>query len=433
MTTLNYTVSPGGSLKGRLTIPGDKSITHRAILLASIAEGESTIHRPLKALDCMGTLKAMEQLGVKTYWKTPEILCIQGQGKNNFQSPLASLDMGNSGTSARLITGLLSGAGMTATLIGDESLSKRPMARVLTPLKSMGAAIEASTNNTLPLTLFPQKNLRGISYELPIPSAQVKSAILLAGLYAEGETTVIENIPTRDHTERMLKTFQYPVMLNNNVISLNSKSILKPTTITIPGDISSAAFFMVAATITPNSDILLENIGINPTRTGVIHILKAMGADITFLNERKEGEEPVADIRIKSAELKGITIPQEHIASAIDEFPILFIAASKATGVTILRGASELRVKESDRLASMSAGLKILGISHELYEDGIAIEGGDFQGGEVNSFGDHRIAMAFLVAGHVAKSPVLVKNCHNIETSFPHFKELASSLGVNLL
>jgi 3-phosphoshikimate 1-carboxyvinyltransferase len=346
--------------------------------------------------------------------------------------PEAPLDLGNSGTSMRLLTGLLAGHGLAVTLTGDSSLSGRPMKRIIEPLSRMGASISATEQGTAPLAIAAGHPLRGIDYELPMASAQVKSAILLAGLYAEGETSVSEPAPTRDHTERMLEGFGYEVKREGNRIALRGGGQLKACRIDVPADISSATFFILGASIAPDSEVVLEHVGINPTRDGVISILRLMGADIELENKRKVGGEPVADLRIRSSRLRGIDIPEALVPLAIDEFPAIFIAAACAEGTTRLSGAEELRVKESDRIQVMADGLTVLGIEARPSADGIQIEGGRLSGGCVESHGDHRIAMSFAMAALQASGPVQILDCANVNTSFPGFVELAAAAGLQI-
>jgi 3-phosphoshikimate 1-carboxyvinyltransferase len=339
--------------------------------------------------------------------------------------------MGNSGTSIRLLSGLLAAQRFDSTMTGDISLQKRPMGRVTEPLKLMGAEI-GSQEGRPPLVIKGGQALNGIHYEMPVASAQVKSCVLLAGLFAEGRTSVTEPVPTRDHTERMLRGFGYDVERENDVISVQGGGRLTAATFDIPADISSAAFFLVAASIAPNSDLTLEHVGMNPTRSGVITILTLMGADIEVLNEREVGGEPVADLRVKSSALVGIEIPEDLVPLAIDEFPVLFVAAACATGRTVLRGAEELRVKESDRIASMADGLSRLGVENEVLDDGIVIIGGPLKGGEVDTYNDHRIAMSFAVAALRASGTIRINDCDHVATSFPGFAELAASVGLKV-
>jgi 3-phosphoshikimate 1-carboxyvinyltransferase len=348
------------------------------------------------------------------------------------KAPRAALDLGNSGTSIRLLSGLLAGQLFDTQLTGDASLRARPMGRVIEPLLLMGADIQGQAGGRPPLQIAGGRPLRGIQYELPMASAQVKSCVLLAGLYSEGGTSVTEPAATRDHTERMLRGFGYEVTSDNGVISLAGGGSLLATNIDVPADISSAAFFLVAASIAPGSDLLLTHVGINPTRTGVLNILRLMGADITVKNQREVGGEPVADIRVRYAPLKGIEIPGEQVPLAIDEFPVLFIAAACAEGRTVLRGAKELRVKESDRIAAMAEGLTTLGIVNEVLEDGIVIEGGTLGGGVIHTHQDHRIAMSFAIAALRAEREISILDCDHVATSFPGFDALARGLGLQI-
>ncbi len=412
-------------------MPGDKSISHRSIIFGSIAKGTTIINGFLDGDDCMATLKAFQAMGVTIEGPDEQQVVIYGVGKHGLQKPEKIVDCGNSGTSMRLLAGLLTAQSFDSQLTGDESLLKRPMLRVSKPLTQMGADI-TTVDGKPPITIKGGKNLKGIHYVMPEASAQVKSCILLAGLYAEGETRIIEIGVSRDHTELMLKNFSYPVHRSDNTLIINSANECIGTEIYVPGDISSAAFFIVAATIIPGSDILIRNVGINPTRSGIIHILLEMGANITLLDQRQLGEEWVADLRIKYTPLKGIKIEANMVPLAIDEFPVIFIAAACAQGQTTLHGASELRFKESDRIAAMVDGLKKLGIHAQALDDGIIIEGGTLHGGTVESRGDHRIAMSFAIAGAVASDPVTIKNCVNVATSFPLFVETAKELQLQI-
>ena len=352
---MRFQLKPGGSITGRLRVPGDKSMSHRTIMLGSIAEGITEATGFLEGQDALCTVNAFRAMGVTVDGPSNGQIRIQGVGLDGLKAPKHALDMGNSGTSIRLISGLLAAQPFDATMTGDASLTKRPMGRVITPLQQMGAVID-SDNERPPLTVRGGQSLKGIHYVMPMASAQVKSCVLLAGLFAEGRTSVIEPAPTRDHTERMLRGFGYTVDSENEVISLSGGGKLEGTQLDIPADISSAAFFLVAASISEGSDLTLEHVGINPTRAGVITILSLMGADIEVMNERLVGGEPVADLRVRSAELKGIEIPEELVPLAIDEFPALLIAAACADGETVLSGAEELRVKESDRIQAMADG-----------------------------------------------------------------------------
>ncbi len=425
-----YCVAPGGRLVGEARIPGDKSISHRAIMLGSLAEGVTRVLGFLEGEDSLATLQAFRDMGVIIEGPDHGALVIHGVGMSGLKRPSGPLYLGNSGTSMRLLTGLLAGQPFDVTLTGDESLSRRPMRRVTEPLTAMGASIAASATGTPPLRIAGGHALEGIQYEIPVASAQVKSALLLAGLRARGETILREPAPTRDHTERMLHGFGYPVQREGSRISIVGGGSLRACDLRVPGDISSAAFFLVGASIAPGSNLLLRGVGINPTRDGVIHILRAMGADIELEGANEVGGEPVADIRVRYAPLRGIEIPRHLVANAIDEFPALFIAAACAQGETVLSGAEELRVKESDRLQAMADGLVTLGIRAEATPDGMRIQGGTIESGVVESRGDHRIAMAFAVAGLRAAGEIQIRDCSNVATSFPNFPALARSLGL---
>jgi len=427
-----FQVQPGGVLHGEARVPGDKSISHRSIILGSIAEGVTRIRGFLEGEDALATLRAFSNMGVAIEGPEEGEVVVHGVGLHGLQAPQGALDLGNSGTSMRLLTGLLAGQNFSVTLVGDASLSSRPMRRVITPLTQMGAKIQATEAGTAPLHISGSGRLSGLSYEMPVASAQVKSCLLLAGLYADGETSVVEPAPTRDHTERMLHGFQYPLQRQGSKVTIRGGGKLLATDIDVPGDISSAAFFLVAAAITPDSDVTLQHVGINPTRTGVIEILKLMGADMEILNEQVIGGEPVADLRVRSRPLHGIEIPERLVPLAIDEFPVLFIAAACAEGETKLTGARELRVKESDRIQVMADGLQTLGIDARPTDDGMVIQSGMLGGGEVESHGDHRIAMAFSIAGLRASEPVSIRNCANVNTSFPDFVTLSRRLGLNI-
>jgi 3-phosphoshikimate 1-carboxyvinyltransferase len=430
--TLNYRVEPGGKLSGRLRVPGDKSISHRSIMLGSLADGVTEVTGFLEGEDSLATLNAFRTLGVVIEGPENGRVTIHGVGMHGLREPAAPLDLGNSGTSMRLLSGLLAGHGVPVTLTGDSSLSGRPMKRVIEPLTRMGALIGATEKGTAPLTIFANHPLKGIDYALPMASAQVKSAILLAGLYAVGETSVTEPAPTRDHTERMLEGFGYCLKREGPRVSLIGGGRLKATPIDVPADISSTAFFLVGACIAEGSALLLEHVGINPTRDGVITILRLMGADIELENERLVGGEPVADIRVRASRLKGIDIPEALVPLAIDEFPAIFIAAACAEGTTTLSGAEELRVKESDRIQVMAEGLHVLGIQADPTPDGIRITGGQMGGGRVESHGDHRIAMAFAMAALRASNPIEILDCANVNTSFPGFTSLAAGSGLRI-
>lgn len=429
---MEFKLFPGGTISGEVRVPGDKSISHRSVMLSSIAEGDSIIRGFLEGEDALATVAALRALGVEITGPANGELRVSGVGLKGLRAPSTELDMGNSGTSMRLLSGLLAGQPFASRLTGDESLRRRPMARVMKPLAQMGAHITAAEGDRPPLQIAAGNGLQGIHYPMPIASAQVKSCLLLAGLYAEGCTSVTEPAPTRDHTERMLRGFGYEVTRDNGVIQLRGGGRLSGTDIDVPADISSAAFFMVAATIAPGSELLLTHVGVNPTRTGIISILTLMGADITIMNEHDVGGEPVADILVRHAPLRGIDIPEDQVPLAIDEFPVLFIAAACAEGTTTLSGAEELRVKESDRIASMAEGLTTLGIRNEPRPDGIVIEGGAIGGGVIHTHHDHRIAMAFAVAALRAEREIYVMDCDTVATSFPGFDAMARGLGLQI-
>jgi 3-phosphoshikimate 1-carboxyvinyltransferase len=430
---LIFLAQPGGRVCGRIRVPGDKSISHRSIMLGSLAEGITEVEGFLEGEDALATLQAFRDMGVVIEGPHHGRVTIHGVGLHGLQAPPGPLYLGNSGTSMRLLAGLLAAQPFDSTLSGDASLSKRPMNRVAKPLREMGAVIETAAEGRPPLVIRGGQRLTGLDYVMPMASAQVKSCLLLAGLYADNRTRVTEPAPTRDHTERMLRGFGYPVSVEGNRASVESGHKLTATSIEVPADISSAAFFLVAASIAENSELLLEHVGINPTRTGVIDILKLMGADISLENPREVGGEPVADIRVRSARLRGIDIPEELVPLAIDEFPVLFVAAACAEGRTVLRGAEELRVKESDRIQVMADGLIALGVKAEPTADGIVIDGGPIGSGEINSHGDHRIAMSFSVASLRASGPIRIHDCANVATSFPNFLALAAQVGMRVV
>ncbi|AGI25289.1 bifunctional cyclohexadienyl dehydrogenase/ 3-phosphoshikimate 1-carboxyvinyltransferase [Pseudomonas sp. ATCC 13867] len=429
---LIFLAQPGGRLSGRVRVPGDKSISHRSIMLGSLAEGTTEVQGFLEGEDALATIQAFRDMGVVIEGPHHGRVTVHGVGLHGLKTPPGPIYLGNSGTSMRLLSGLLAAQPFDTTLTGDASLSKRPMNRVAKPLREMGAVIETGPEGRPPLTIRGGNKLTGMHYEMPMASAQVKSCLLLAGLYAAGSTSTTEPAPTRDHTERMLRGFGYPVDVEGATARVESGHKLSATSIEVPADISSAAFFLVAASIAEGSDLTLEHVGINPTRTGIIDILKLMGADITLENQREVGGEPVADIRVRSARLKGIDIPEDLVPLAIDEFPVLFVAAANAEGRTVLRGAEELRVKESDRIQVMADGLLALGVKCEPTPDGIIIDGGSYGGGEVWSHGDHRIAMSFSVASLRAGAPIRIHDCANVATSFPNFLGLAAGAGIRV-
>ncbi|RLL40408.1 bifunctional prephenate dehydrogenase/3-phosphoshikimate 1-carboxyvinyltransferase [Acinetobacter cumulans] len=441
VTTQQFTILPGQkNFQGKFTVPGDKSVSHRSIMFGAIAEGTTHVTGFLEGEDALATLQAFRDMGVSIEGPKNGEVTIHGVGIHGLKAPASALYMGNSGTSMRLLSGMLSAQAFDSVMTGDASLSKRPMERIAKPLREMGAQIQTTgERGTPPVSISGSQALKGIQYDLPMASAQVKSGILLAGLWAEGETSVTEPEPTRDHTERMLRAFGYDVKTEGNRISLQGGGKLVGTNIQVPSDISSAAFFMVGAAITEGADVTLEAVGINPTRTGVIEILKQMGADISVENERIAGGEPIADIRIQGTRtLKGIHMPEDQVPLAIDEFPALFIAAACAEGQTVLTGAAELRVKESDRIQVMADGLKIMGIDCTPTDDGIIIEGkgksGEwgsiFTGGEIESHHDHRIAMSFSIAGLRTSGAIKIVGTETVATSFPTFTQLTAKAGL---
>lgn len=432
---MNLLVKPGGKLHGEVTVPGDKSISHRAIILGALAEGKTVIRGCLESTDCLATMAAFRQLGVKVKTAQSGIVEVVGVGLQGLSAPDLPINCGNSGTTLRLLAGVLAAQTFNSQLEGDASLQRRPMHRIVQPLTAMGAQITGRQENSdifPPLVIRGNSHLRAIEYTLPIASAQVKSCLLLAGLYAEGSTLIIEKDPSRDHTERMLQAFGCAIQVDNNVIRLTPGKTLVAQEITVPGDISSAAFFIAGASMSPGSHIVLQKVGINPTRTGILDILQEMGAKITLKNRSHLGSEPVADIEVWGSKLKGITIPPSLVVRAVDEFPAIFIAAACATGETHLHGASELRVKETDRIKTMATGLQALGISVEELSDGLIIQGGTFSGGLVDAAGDHRVGMAFAMAGLMSLAPILIRGAENIVTSFPNFCNLARLLGLSV-
>jgi 3-phosphoshikimate 1-carboxyvinyltransferase len=429
-----YEVEPARSVTGTVRVPGDKSISHRTLMLGGIAEGRTEVTGFLASADCLATLEAFRAMGVAVDRSAETSLTVHGRGLHGLAAPTGVLDMGNAGTAIRLSMGLLAGQRFESVLTGDSSLRSRPMERVAKPLRQMGADI-LTTDGKPPVTVRPVASLAGIDYVLPVASAQVKSAILMAGLYAEGITSVTEPAPTRDHTERMLRGFGVQVQTDGPRIRLIGRQKLDGTRIDVPGDISSAAFFLVAGSIAASDGYIIENVGVNPTRTGVIDILKLMGADITVVARAAQGGEPVADLHVRRAQLKGIAVPESLVPLAIDELPVLFIAAAAASGETVFTGAAELRVKESDRLAVMADGLTRLGVPNQLAPDGIRIEGGAGRrlgGGEIESHGDHRIAMAFTVASLLANAPLRIRDTENVGTSFPGFVATARACGLEV-
>ena len=429
-----YRVAPGGCVQGELTVPGDKSISHRALMLGAIAEGQTDIGGFLAGEDCLATARALTALGVRIEGPADTQVRVHGVGAQGLRAADAPLDMGNAGTAMRLMMGLLAPQRFDSTLIGDDSLMRRPMERVAVPLRLMGAEIHTHEGRP-PVQIRGRPDLRAIQYALPVASAQVKSAILLAALGASGRTRLTEPAPSRDHTERMLRAFGVDVPQQGATIALEGGQTLTGTRIEVPGDFSSAAFFLVAGCLAAERPLVLKNVGINPTRTGLLELLQRMGADIRVQPHAAlaRGGEPIADLEVRKSALTGITVPESLVPLAIDEFPVFFVAAACASGETLVRGAHELRVKESDRLAAMAAGLAVLGIETQLLADGLWLRGGSaFSGGTIESRGDHRIAMAFAVAALRARAPIQILDVANVATSFPGFLATARAAGLQI-
>ena len=431
----------GSALRGQVRVPGDKSISHRALMFSALAVGESRIAGLLEGEDVLATAAALRAMGADIVRDGPEDWRVRGVGVGGLLEPAGALDMGNSGTSTRLLLGLLASHPVTATFIGDASLSRRPMGRVITPLEAMGARFAARDGGRLPLTITGCCPALPIRYVLPVASAQVKSAILLAGLNTPGTTVVVEPVPTRDHSERMLAGFGAQLHMEKTpegrLIALTGEAELRPQTIIVPGDPSSAAFPLVAGAVVPGSDVTIGNVGMNPTRSGLIGVLREMGADLRLEQERMVGGEPVADIRVRAAPLAGVDVPPQVAPSMIDEYPVLCVAAALARGRTVLRGLEELRVKESDRIALMAEGLAACGVPVEELPDGLVIEGSGGApvpgGATVRSALDHRIAMSFAVLGQCARAPVTIDDAAPIATSFPGFIAMMTGLGAGLV
>jgi len=427
----DYLVEPSAAITGSIRVPGDKSISHRALMFGAIASGTTHVTGFLEGEDCLSTLKAVAKLGVRVHRPAPGEVRVEGVGLRGFTAPDSVLDMGNAGTAMRLFMGLMSAQPFDTELVGDASLMRRPMERVARPLRTMGAQIDTRDGHP-PVRIRGGAKLQGIRYDMPMASAQVKSAVLLAGLYAQGETTVVEPAVTRDHTERMLQGFGAEVVARGGTVTVRPPQRLESTNIAVPGDFSSAAFFIVAACIGAREPVVIEGVGVNPTRTGLLEMLSLMGADLRLINHRSAGAEPVADIEIRPAQLRGVRVPERLVPLAIDEFPAFFIAAACAAGETLVTGAEELRVKESDRIAVMARGLDAIGVRNEVLPDGLRIEGGRFGGGVVDSHGDHRVAMSFAVASLRAAAPIEIRDVANVATSFPGFADLARSVGLQL-
>lgn len=430
-TPRRYVARPTPRVGGELAVPGDKSISHRSLMLGGIAEGRTEISGFLASEDCLATLAALRALGVTIERPSETQVLVHGVGFRGLRGAAAPLDMGNAGTAIRLTMGLLAGQAFDSTLIGDASLMRRPMERVAKPLREMGARIDTLEGRP-PVTMHGGARLHGIDYVLPMASAQVKSAVLLAAMYAEGTTYVTEPAPTRDHTERMLTGFGVEVRRDGPRVSLRGGQRLTGCAIEVPGDFSSAAFFIVAGCIAGEPGLTIRNVGLNPTRTGLLDMLKLMGADIEVRPHGGNAAEPIADIHVRRCELRGISVPEALVPLSIDEFPVFFIAAAATRGETVVTGAEELRVKESDRLAVMAQGLSTVGVQCELLPDGIKIQGGPISGGHIDSHGDHRIAMSFAVASLLAREPIVIDDVANVATSFPGFPQLARSVGLAL-
>jgi 3-phosphoshikimate 1-carboxyvinyltransferase len=428
--------SKSAPLTGTIKVPGDKSISHRAVMFGALASGTTRINGMLEGEDVLATAAAMRAMGASVA-KEGDTWVVTGVGSKGLQQPHETLDLGNSGTSARLITGIIAGHAINATMTGDASLTKRPMKRVMDPLNQMGAKFESQDGGRMPMTVHGSNSLKAMHYDMPVASAQVKSAILLAGLNAQGTTSVREPKPSRDHTERMLKAFGVACSVNGNVVSITGGQKLSAPegTVMVPGDPSSAAFPIVAALLIEGSDIIIENVGLNPTRTGLLDTLIDMGGQIEYLNRREVGGEPVADLRVRASKLKGTTVPEARVPSMIDEFPVLFVAASCAEGETFCDHLDELRVKESDRLKVMAENLTACGVKCEegamslrIYGQGTPPKGG----ATIATHLDHRIAMAHLVLGAVSQEPVSIDDAAAIATSFPGFVSLMNNLGTKI-
>lgn len=431
-SSVAFRVQPSGPLRGELRVPGDKSISHRSVMLGALADGVTEVEGFLQGEDCLATRKAFEAMGVVCEDTSPTGMRIHGVGLHGLRAPAAALDLGNSGTSMRLMSGLLAGQAFDSTLTGDASLSRRPMRRITEPLGRMGARIESTEAGTAPLTVRGGLVLHGASFDLTVASAQVKSALLLAGLYAQGITVVNEPGISRDHTERMLASFGVEVPVSGLRCQVAGGQRLTATAIQVPADLSSAAFPIVAALIAQGSDVLLPGVGVNPSRAGVLKILEMMGAQLSLLNVRAAGAEPIADLHVIAGPLQGVDVPSALVPLAIDEFPALLVAAAVAKGTTRITGAAELRVKESDRIAAMARGLEAVGVQVEEAEDGITVHGGGVRGGVVDSLGDHRIAMSFAALGAVAADGIEIRDVANVQTSFPGFIDAMSGLGLNI-
>lgn len=421
-------IRPIDSLDAEISVPGDKSISHRAVMLSALSNGRCHIHNFLPSEDCLATANAFRSMGIRIENPEPDLLIVDGKS-GSLTPPSAPIDCGNSGTTMRLLAGILAAQPFSSTLIGDESLSRRPMRRIITPLSEMGATLHATGDRATPPLHIQGRQLQGIRYQLPIPSAQVKSAILLAGLFAKGRTTVVETIPSRDHSERMLRHFQVPLHIHNGEISLTGGSPLESRDIHVPGDFSSAAFWLVAAAANPNSHLIIRNVGLNPTRTGLLRILIRMGATIREFVESNDSAEPSGSIEVFGTNLQATHIAGNEIPNVIDEIPILAIAAALAEGTTTISDAAELRVKETDRLAAIAKNLQLMDVEVQEKPDGLIIQGKQkLKAASLDSFGDHRIAMAFAIAGLFTNGETKIHNTACIATSYPTFFETLRQL-----
>lgn len=440
MTT--WTITPGSSFKGTVTVPGDKSLTHRAIILTALAEGTSTVIDYCRGEDCLNTMRAFQALGIPIV-ETPTTLTVSGKGFWGLTEPSEPIDCGNSGTGIRLLAGLLAGQDFFTVLTGDESIRRRPMGRVVKPLREMGAVIGGRKGGELAPLAITGTSLHGIEYTSRVSSAQMKSSLLLAGLFAQGETRYQEPSLSRDHTERMFRFFGIPLAKEEDTLVLQGRPSVgwRGSEITIPGDFSAAAFFIVGASIVPGSDLTIRQVGINSTRTGLIEVMNMMGADIQILNQREEAGEPIGDIRVRAASLRGVSIGPAFIPKTIDEFPVLCVAAAVADGETVISGAEELRVKESDRIATMAAELRAMGAHIEERADGMIIQGLGRAGEngrltasvQARSHGDHRVAMSLAIGGLTAEKSMTIADTDCVETSFPCFERtLSESLDVSV-
>lgn len=426
-----FVTSPGGRVAGEIGVPGDKSISHRVAMLAAVAAGDSEISGYLEADDCLATLAALAELGVRVERLGAGSLRIHGVGLQGLAAPRAALELGNSGTSMRLLAGLLAGQAFDSVLVGDASLMRRPMERVAAPLRRMGGDVRTQDGRP-PITIRGHRKLTGCSHALEDPSAQIKSALLLAGLQATGRTSVHEPSTSRDHTERLLPTFGVPVFRDDGAVAIDGPARLSAAQVEVPGDFSSAAYFIVAGLIAGRSPLVIRGVGVNPTRTALLDILRQMGGDIRMHPAASAASEPRADIEVRPSALRGVAVPESHVPIAMDELPVLFAAAAVAEGDTLVTGAGELRVKESDRLNAMATGLESLGVAVERLTDGLRVRGGVVRGGIVDSQGDHRVAMAFAVLGACANGPIAIRDVQNVATSFPGFAQTARAAGLQL-